>query len=111
MNPPHDQHRSDRTSVTLPAKCRTMGGMRDQGELSDISTHGCRVSTRSLYLSVGSRVSIKPEGLESISGVVRWIVGNHAGVEFDTPLYGPIVDHLVRQRLEGHGALIDCRRR
>lgn len=68
--------------------------MRDEGELSDISTHGCCVRTRSLYLTIGMRVMIKPDGIEAISGVVRWIADRQAGVEFDNPLYGPVVDHL-----------------
>jgi hypothetical protein len=84
----------DRLPVALAARCRTMGGMRDEAYLCDISTHGCRIVTRSLYLSVGMRVTIKPEGMEGFSGVVRWLGADGVGVEFDRPLYGPVVDHL-----------------
>lgn len=84
----------DRLPVALAARCRTMGGMRDDAYLCDISTLGCRIVTRSLYLSVGMRVTIKPEGMEAISGVVRWLGSDGAGVEFDNALYGPVVEHL-----------------
>lgn len=86
--------KAQRSPVALAARCRTMGGMRDEAWLCDISTHGCRIATRSLYLSVGMRVTIKPEGMEAISGVVRWLGQDGAGVEFDAPLYGPVVEHL-----------------
>ena len=40
---------------------------------------------------------IRPEGVEGLTGVVGWIERDCAGVEFDSPIYGPIVDHLVDQ--------------
>lgn len=89
----------ERIPVALAARCRTMGGMRDEAYLCDISTHGCRIVTRSLYLSVGMRVTIKPDGLEAFSGVVRWLGQDGAGVEFDNPLYGPVVEHLCARHM------------
>lgn len=91
---PETARKVERVPVALAARCRTMGGMRDEAYLCDISTHGCRIVTRSLYLSVGMRVTIKPEGMEAIGGVVRWLGQDGAGVEFDNPLYGPVVEHL-----------------
>ena len=46
---------------------------------------------------VGARVVIKPDGMEAISGVVRWLADRRAGVQFDMPLYGPVVEHLSQQ--------------
>lgn len=89
------QRQSARKPVSLAAQCRSQSGMRDQGEISDISEEGCCVSTNSLFFKVGTRVLIKPEGLEGLTGVVRWITSDKAGVEFDTPIYGPIIDHLA----------------
>jgi len=87
----------DRLRVSIAARARTMGGMRDEAWLCDISTHGCRIVTKTLYLSVGMRVTIKPEGMEAFSGMVRWLGADGAGVEFDNPLYGPVVEHLCAQ--------------
>ncbi|MND00939.1 hypothetical protein D3C83_197310 [compost metagenome] len=40
---------------------------------------------------------IRPEGLEGLTGTVRWILGERAGVEFDQPIYGPVADHLAER--------------
>ena len=79
----------------MPAQCRTPSGLRDTGEISDISTQGCCVRTDSVLFRVGSHVVIRPEGIEALGGIVRWISGDCAGVEFDRPIYDPIIDHLV----------------
>ncbi|WP_343612967.1 PilZ domain-containing protein [Novosphingobium sp.] len=94
METPTQSRKVNRLPVTLAAKCRTMGGMRDEAYLCDISTHGCKMVTRSLYLSIGMRVTIKPDGMEAISGVVRWLSQDGAGIEFDSPLYAPVVENL-----------------
>lgn len=78
----------------MPASCRTQNGLRDEGFISDISSQGCRLAARTLAMRAGLRIVIRPQGLEGISGVVRWFDGHYAGVEFDAPLYQPVVDHL-----------------
>lgn len=93
--------RTDRKPVVLEAQCRTGSGMRGSGELSDISTKGCCITTRDLSLSVGSRLVVRPEGLEGLTGVVRWIDGSRAGVEFETPLYAPVMEHLAKRHADG----------
>lgn len=100
MSQPLVPRRAQRRPVKLAATCRTQSGLRDSGYISDISPQGCRLTTRTLAVRIGSRVVIKPDGLEGLTGIVRWIDGDHAGIEFDSPLYEPIVDHLCRQ----HGA-------
>lgn len=54
-------------------------------------------------MKLGARVMIRPEGLEGLTGIVRWVTGNLVGVEFDSPLYEPVVDHLVKMHQAGHG--------
>ena len=98
-----------RQPLTLAAKCRTTSGMSDDAYLSDLSAHGCCITTRGLLFRLGSRVTIKPQGLEGISGVIRWIAGNRAGVEFEQPLYGPVVEHLTVTH--PHGTPIGIRHR
>jgi hypothetical protein len=94
---PSNARKEARNAVAMPARCRTLSGTRDEGAIHDISTHGCCVTMRTLCLNVGSRVIVRPNGLEGIAGVVRWIAGDRAGIEFDTPLYGPIVEHLSQR--------------
>ncbi|NBC35476.1 PilZ domain-containing protein [Novosphingobium sp. FSY-8] len=97
-----------RLPVHLMARCRTAAGMRDAAVLTDISTQGCGLRLHSLHVTRGMRVLIRPDGLEAIPGVVRWIAGEQVGVEFDAPLYGPVVDFLARTydaaRAAGTGA-------
>jgi hypothetical protein len=93
--------RANRKPVVLTAQCRTQSGLRDQGSISDISPEGCCVTTNSLFFRVGTRVVIRPEGIEGLTGTVRWIVGDRAGVEFDQPLYAPVVDHLAERHQAG----------
>ncbi len=85
---------AERRDVALTARCRTSSGLRDAAELTDISTHGCCVACKGLIFDVGARLFIQPEGMEGIASVVRWVVKDKVGVEFDVPLYEPIVEHL-----------------
>jgi hypothetical protein len=87
--------RSQRKLVTMAAQCRTQSGLRDKGRISDISAEGCCISTDGLFFKVGTRIVIRPDGMEGLTGVVRWTAGDKAGVEFDVPIYGPIIDHLA----------------
>jgi hypothetical protein len=93
--------RAQRRSVVLPAQCRTTSGLRDTGEISDISTQGCCIKTDTLLFRVGSRIVIRPDQMEALGGTVRWIAGDCAGVEFDRAIYNPILDHLVRMHETG----------
>lgn len=94
MSHPITPRRDERRPVRMAATCRTQSGMRDNGYISDISKNGCRLTTSTLAVRIGTRIVIRPQGLEGVSGTVRWIEGAHAGIQFDAPLYGPVVDHL-----------------
>ena len=39
---------------------------------------------------------LRPERMEGLCGTVRWVSGHEAGIEFDRPLYAPVVEHLHR---------------
>lgn len=86
-----------RNAVAIRARCRTLNGIRGEGAIHDISANGCSVTLPSLRLKVGSRVIVKPEGLEAIAGIVRWTSKGRAGIEFNRPLYEPVLDDLSRR--------------
>lgn len=88
--------RSNRHALILPAKCRTRSGFLDHVVISDISAGGCRIDSLGLVMGVGDLVVVRPEGLEGLCGVIRWIKGHSAGIEFERPLYPAVVDHLHR---------------
>lgn len=106
-NQPIPRHKH-RKPVELPANCRTQSGLRGSGRISDISPQGCCISTNGLFVRVGLKVVIRPEGLEGVLGTVRWIDGERAGIEFDKPLYEPVVDHLARLHAAGEDVAIDA---
>lgn len=85
-----------RKPVSMPARCRTQTGVRDQGEIYNISIEGCCIRPRNVRLRVGNRIIVWPSGMEALTGVVRWISGDLAGVEFERPIYGPVLDYLAR---------------
>lgn len=87
--------KSQRRSVAMAVQCRTQGGLRDDAQISDISTEGCCLRLGGIYFRVGTRLLVKPKGMETMSGVVRWVTRDLAGVEFDRPIYGPVLEHIA----------------
>ena len=98
--------RAERRAVSMNAQCRTGSGLRDVGHILDLSANGCCIATNSLFFRVGVRVVVRPEGLEGLSGVIRWIGDGKAGVEFDVPLYGPVLEHLARLHAAGEAVAV-----
>lgn len=92
-----EERRSERRALVLPARCRTLNGFVDNVVIRDLSPEGCRIMSFALSVRVGANVVIRPKGLESLCGTVRWVSGHDAGIEFERPLYAPVVDHLHRQ--------------
>lgn len=93
---PQDRN-AERKPVRMPATCRSANGLRDEGWLEDISAVGCCFVTRATCFKIGSHVILRPSGLEGITGTVRWVRANRCGVEFSSPLYGAVLDHLCKQ--------------
>lgn len=88
--------RTHRVQLILPAKCRSRSGFVDRVVISDLSTLGCRIDSMALILQRGDMVVVRPVGPEGLTGVIRWIKHHSAGIEFDRPLYAPVVEHLHR---------------
>jgi hypothetical protein len=92
--------KSERLPVVLPARVRSRSGFLDRVVITDLSPEGCRIESQGLTVHAGDLVVIRPQSLEGLTGVVRWVVGHTAGVQFDRPLYGPVVDHLFRNHFD-----------
>jgi len=86
-----------RLSMAMPARCRSLGGFVDDVVVRDLSAGGCRVVSHALTIRPGMRIVVRPPGLEGLCGEVRWVHGHEAGIAFERPLYGPVVEHLHRQ--------------
>jgi hypothetical protein len=90
------RRRDTRHGICTDAAVRNVFGVRASGTMTDVSPHGCQIQIRSGYLREGQFVSIRINGLEPWVGVVRWGDFKNYGIEFSTPLYGPIVEHLAK---------------
>ncbi len=95
-----EARRSQRLALVLPARCRTLNGFVDDVVIRDISPEGCRIMSFALSARLGAQVVLRPRGMESLCGTVRWVSGHDAGIAFDRPLYAPVVEHLHRSYAE-----------
>lgn len=65
--------------------------------LEDLSEQGCQFRLPiQAGLPVGATVTISIAGLTPFVATVRWYRGGWAGVEFDLPVYPPVLAHLQR---------------
>ena len=92
-----EQRRFDRKAVELPVLCRATSLSRTQGIMVDLSIEGCCVYLPSVRIQANQPVSIRPIGLEALSGTVQWVAGKIAGIRLVQPLHYTVVDHLVRK--------------
>jgi hypothetical protein len=65
--------------------------------ITDLTIEGCCISYPCSTLEVGQEVTIRPEKMNDISGTVRWVSAEGAGIEFERPLYQPVAEHLQRE--------------
>ena len=91
--------RSMRYPVWLTATCRGSMGRMSDIILSDLSTDGCGVTAAEGLLKTGQLLVVRLQSLEAQAGSVVWVRGKKAGVKFERPLYGPVVEHIVRLQL------------
>lgn len=89
--------RVERKNVSMGADCRTNTGLRGAARIYNLSRYGCCLDTSGLYIAVGSRILVRLQGLEGVSGIVRWAKESRMGVEFDTPLYEPLFAYLLKK--------------
>ncbi|MEP7223124.1 MAG: PilZ domain-containing protein [Novosphingobium sp.] len=88
-----------RFPVWMDATCRTSEGGAEDVVLSDISVDGCGLVGPEGMLQPGQLVILRMPSLEGMEGTVCWVKARRAGVRFARPLYGPVLDHLVRVQL------------
>ncbi len=80
----------------LLAKCRSRSGGVNEIQILDLSEAGCMINKRMLPMEPGDRVLIKMEGLTYLPSSVLWVEDGEAGLAFEQPLYGPVLEHLQR---------------
>ncbi|MFC3173889.1 PilZ domain-containing protein [Novosphingobium bradum] len=104
-----EERRARRLALAMPARCRMLSGFTEDVVVRDVSPGGCRIASHALRLRAGERVLLRPAGLESLPGVVRWCEANEAGIEFDHPLHVAVAEHLHRRFITFLGAEVPYR--
>lgn len=90
-----DLRRESRGLVTMPGRIRHKINHRCEVAVTNLSRFGCRV-VGSADCAVGSTLFVRLDQLAALRTTVRWRSGSVIGLEFDSPLYLPVLDHLMR---------------
>ena len=93
-SPLPDDRREDRFRIVLSGHCSDGAGRRSSAQISDLSTHGCKVRTSPTLLKKDARVWIKLGSRDPLQGQVRWHQSDLAGVSWEHPLHPAILDHI-----------------
>lgn len=64
--------------------------------LLDLSATGCRFFDRHGRLGVGTPLRIMIAGIGPFDAEVRWRERGYVGLKFCTPMYDPVLEHIVR---------------
>lgn len=91
---PRDERRSTRVAVNAQIALRRTGQLDYRVRVFDASQHGCKVEFVERP-QLDERVWVKFEGIEAIEGLVRWIDGFVAGVDFVRPIHAAVFETLV----------------
>ena len=96
---PHDREirREDRHGVAVEGRYRTGTGVPKDVSVLDISEGGCRFFDKFGRLTPGVQITIRVGPIGPIPATVRWCEGQVVGVEFEDPIYGPVLDHIRSQ--------------
>ncbi|WP_298197147.1 PilZ domain-containing protein [Novosphingobium sp.] len=94
--PTEDCRRSRRLALAMPARCRMLSGFVEDVVIRDISPEGCRIMSFALNIRPGTRVVVRPTGMEGLCGTVRWSGRHECGIEFERPLHPAVAEHMHR---------------
>ena len=100
MKPPAAKARAKSgAAVIMNARLRLTGGKGFDVIVTELTAAGCSISRVSVELRLNQPVSIKLDTLDYVKGSISWASDATAGIEFERPLYAPVVEPL--QRLHG----------
>lgn len=96
MAPPSKTRRREyRGNVEMPGALRHNVTCRSNVSVSDLSVRGCRIATSAEGIAVGASVFVRLSELAPLRATVRWSGKGMVGLEFNQPLYIPVLDHLL----------------
>ena len=86
--------RSERVAVNAEVALRRSGQLNYRVRVFDASLHGCRLEFVERP-QLEERVWVKFDRLDAIEGIVCWVDGFCAGVEFPKPMHQAVFDSLA----------------
>jgi len=92
-----DLRREERERVIMPGGIRYDVTSRTVVTVADLSTSGCRIDQPGHDLALGSIVFVRLDHLAPLRARVRWNEPGIAGLEFEQPLYIPVLNHLLNR--------------
>lgn len=84
---------STRHQLTIVGRIFTTRGSRDVTIL-DLSETGCQFDAPGSLLQPENRLTIKLGPIGPVEATVRWNHGNRFGIEFISPLYPSVLEHI-----------------
>ncbi len=78
----------------MVARCRSRAGGTLDVRVLDLSAFGCMIDRRTASLKPKDRVLIKLQRLAFQAATVIWVEDDRAGLEFEQPLYEPVLEYL-----------------
>jgi hypothetical protein len=81
----------------LVAQCRSRSGNIMELAVHDLSLGGCMVERLAWSVRPGDHVLIRLPGLSFQPASVLWVEGEFIGIEFDQPLYEPVMAHVLKE--------------
>ena len=82
-----------RHDISIIGKVHTGTGVREVTIL-DLSEHGCRFHDRFCNLRPGMPVSLRIGPVGPVRASVRWRRSEYVGIQFDSPLYPSVLEHI-----------------
>ena len=86
--------REPRAVLDAEVALRRSGQQGYRVRIHDASPHGCRIELVERP-RIDERVWVKFEGLDAVEGLICWVDGFVAGVEFVKPIHPAVFDRLV----------------
>jgi hypothetical protein len=90
------ERRASRTAVPGEIGLRAVGRSSYRVRVLDLSTDGCKVELVERP-SVGDKMMVKFDGLETLDADVCWVEGHEAGLMFENRMHPAVLDLLLRR--------------
>jgi PilZ domain len=91
--PDGERRIADRAPVAIEADLRRAGRTPFKVLLRDLSPTGSRAETLSRVI-LHDRIWVTIPGFSAIEGVVRWVRGQHFGIEWEGRIHPAVFEHI-----------------